>query len=137
MAGSKNGTFLFDRQYMDYHADRFADHSLMFYRDEALCALLPANELDATLYSHQGLTYGGLVTDLNMTAADVMRLFADLNGYLHSVGILPVCIDAGVWCGTDYQGVIYYNHVAAKCSLEPHQTKGNKKIAGCRCRRGG
>ena len=32
VAQSKNGTFLFDRRYMDYHADRFQDHSLMFYR---------------------------------------------------------------------------------------------------------
>jgi hypothetical protein len=26
---SRNGTFLFDRGYMDYHADRFTDASLM------------------------------------------------------------------------------------------------------------
>ena len=30
---SRNGTFLFMRGYMDYHADRFADFSLMAYRD--------------------------------------------------------------------------------------------------------
>ena len=62
VAQSKNGTFLFDRQYMDYHADRFHDHSLLFYRDEKLYALFPANENGKILYSHQGLTYGGLVT---------------------------------------------------------------------------
>ena len=56
---SKNGTFLFMRHYMDYHADRFADHSLMFYQEGKLVALLPANEADSVLYSHQGLTYGG------------------------------------------------------------------------------
>ena len=44
VATSKNGTFLFFRDYMDYHADRFRDHSLMFYRDGGLFALLPANE---------------------------------------------------------------------------------------------
>ena len=33
VAESKNGTFLFDRHYMDYHSDRFQDYSLMFYRD--------------------------------------------------------------------------------------------------------
>ena len=43
VAASKNGTFLFERQFMDYHADRFTDCSLMFYRDNALYALLPAN----------------------------------------------------------------------------------------------
>ena len=38
VAASKNGTFLFERQFMDYHADRFTDCSLMFYRDNALYA---------------------------------------------------------------------------------------------------
>ena len=43
VAKSKNGTFLFFRDYMDYHADRFRDHSLMFYLDDNLYALMPAN----------------------------------------------------------------------------------------------
>ena len=30
---SKNGTFLFVRDYMDYHRDRFQDCSLLVYRD--------------------------------------------------------------------------------------------------------
>ena len=41
---SKNATFLFYRGYMDYHADRFADFSLMFYDKGRLCALMPAND---------------------------------------------------------------------------------------------
>ena len=44
---SKNGTFLFERDYMDYHRDRFFDHSLMFLDDKGrLVALLPANEVE-------------------------------------------------------------------------------------------
>lgn len=43
VARSKNGTFLFDRRYMDYHSDRFEDYSLMFYREGRLYALMPAN----------------------------------------------------------------------------------------------
>ena len=31
VAQSKNGTFLFQRNFMDYHADRFFDCSLMIY----------------------------------------------------------------------------------------------------------
>ena len=38
---SKNGTFLFERDYMDYHKERFTDASLMIYNDNRLCALLP------------------------------------------------------------------------------------------------
>lgn len=88
VAKSKNGTFLFDRNYMDYHADRFADFSLMFYNDKhKLCALLPANIADGTLYSHQGLTYGGLVTDGKTKAETVIGCFSELRGYLMSQGI--------------------------------------------------
>ena len=51
---SKNGTFLFKRQYMDYHSDRFTDHSLLFFNKKRhLIAFLPANEVkkeDGTLW---------------------------------------------------------------------------------------
>ena len=39
---SKNATFLFFRNYMDYHSDRFIDNSLMVYdKNDQLFALLP------------------------------------------------------------------------------------------------
>ena len=56
---SRNSTFLFNRSYMDYHSDRFADCSLMAYKQGKLRAILPACITDDTLHSHQGLTYGG------------------------------------------------------------------------------
>ena len=78
---SKNGLFLFDRNYMDYHADRFTDHSLMFYENGTLLALLPANVKDGTLYSHQGLTFGGIVSDSRMTTARMLVLLEKLLTY--------------------------------------------------------
>ena len=56
VASSKNATFLLDRGYMDYHAYRFHDCSLMFYKDGRLYALLPAHAAEGTLVSHPGLT---------------------------------------------------------------------------------
>lgn len=79
---SKNGTFLIDRHYMDYHSDRFNDCSLMFYEDGVLMALLPANLSGDTLYSHQGLTYGGLILHRLATTEWVMNLFRELNNWL-------------------------------------------------------
>lgn len=87
VATSKNGTFLFDRRYMDYHSDRFPDHSLVFYRKGRLYALLPATLQPTGLISHAGLTYGGLITDHRATAADVCELFILLNDYLRQEGI--------------------------------------------------
>ena len=66
---SKNGTFLFLRDYMDYHCDRFHDHSLLVWDGkDRLLAVLPAHANDKTLSSHDGLTYGGFITDDNMKA---------------------------------------------------------------------
>lgn len=80
--GSRQGTFLFRRAYMDYHADRFADHSLMFYDEkQRLIAQLPANERDGVLYSHQGLTYGGLLTSSTVTQVQVLAIFNALLDY--------------------------------------------------------
>ena len=63
VARSKNGVFLFFRDYMDYHSDRFRDHSLLVFEDETLIALLPANAEGDVLVSHGGLTYGGIISD--------------------------------------------------------------------------
>ncbi len=84
---SKQGTFLFDRAYMDYHRERFRDKSLMFFKDKKLYAVLPANVVDDTLWSHQGLTYGGLLTNGHATAADVCALFEELMPFLGNAGI--------------------------------------------------
>lgn len=79
---SKNGIFMFDRNYMDYHADRFTDHSLMIYDEDKLLALLPANEKDGALYSHQGLTFGGFVMDNKMKSAKMLEVLSCLKEYL-------------------------------------------------------
>ncbi len=72
---SKNGVFLFYRDYMDYHSDRFKDRSLMFYRNGNLVALLPANLKDGVLYSHEGLTFGGIITDYKIKTPTVLEIF--------------------------------------------------------------
>lgn len=97
VALSKNGTFLFDRGYMDYHSDRFKDHSLMVYKDGALYALLPANEDGDTWRSHQGLTYGGLVMSGRCRAAMVRDLFVQLNAYLKTQGYRRVVYKHVPW----------------------------------------
>lgn len=94
VATSKNGTFLFDRRYMDYHADRFEDCSLMFFLNGKLYGLLPANRRGDVLYSHQGLTYGGLIMNEKATASAVLQLFREMNGWLLSQGIAKVIYKA-------------------------------------------
>lgn len=79
---SRNGTFLHRRGYMDYHAHRFTDHSLMFYRDTELIAILPAHIKEECFCSHNGLTYGGLLLATGTTTAEVLHLFDIAKEYI-------------------------------------------------------
>ena len=81
---SRNGTFLHKRGYMDYHAHRFADHSLMFYCRTELAAILPAHIKDDSFCSHNGLTYGGLLLPDSTTTAEVLELFGVMLKYLNT-----------------------------------------------------
>lgn len=103
---SRQGTFLFDRNYMDYHQDRFHDHSLMIYYKDKLYALLPANEVVSAsnneipqkeLVSHQGLTYGGLLTCNKMTAELTCETFEAIGNYLKQEGFSKLTYKAIPW----------------------------------------
>lgn len=94
---SRNGTFLFNRAYMDYHSDRFADHSLLLRHKGRLCALLPANEAGDTLWTHQGLTYGGLVVSSDATTSLVCDMMESIKTYLHQQGFRCMVYKAVPW----------------------------------------
>lgn len=91
--GSRNATFLFKRDFMDYHADRFEDHSLIALRGGKPCALLPANIIvddagDKILQSHWGLTYGGwLLTGHHPDASEMLEIFERLKDYAKNENI--------------------------------------------------
>ncbi|MEM6718752.1 MAG: GNAT family N-acetyltransferase [Bacteroidota bacterium] len=72
---------------MDYHQDRFKDHSLMLYKKEKLVALFPANQHATHLYSHQGLTYGGLLINENLKLDDVIACLQQILEYLKEQNI--------------------------------------------------
>ncbi|QSH58000.1 GNAT family N-acetyltransferase [Photobacterium damselae subsp. damselae] len=86
---AKNYHFFFERNYMDYHADRFVDHSLMIYDNKnSLIALLPANILNNKLFSHQGLTFGGLIIKNNIKQKEILEIFSCLKQYLKDNNIV-------------------------------------------------
>lgn len=109
VAMARNGHFMHRRAYMDYHADRFTDHSLLFFneRDE-LRALLPANADDATLYSHQGLSFGGLILHPDTRAAEVLATMDALRHYAHAQGFATLI----------YKAMPAIYHQAAACDDE-------------------
>lgn len=85
-----NGTFLLKRRFMDYHSDRFTDASMLFYNEKGrIIAILPANyDGDSgTVWSHQGLTYGGLIMAKDISAVHVGEIFKLTMDYYGKMGV--------------------------------------------------
>ncbi len=72
---------------MDYHSDRFEDASLMVLKEGEIAAIFPANRVDNVVYSHQGLTYGGLVLDHSSKLNMVIFIFQEILKYYEGLGI--------------------------------------------------
>lgn len=72
---------------MDYHQDRFDDFSLMVYKNENLFAILPGHQIEGILYSHKGLTYGGLVLLKTAKLLDVAEALEAILKFLHQNNI--------------------------------------------------
>ncbi|MCU8031118.1 hypothetical protein L5M51_15300 [Shewanella sp. SM73] len=80
---AKNKHFFFLRDFMEYHSDRFQEHSLMIFDDsDKLFAILPANQVDDTLHSHQGLTFGGLIIKSSAKQNEVIKAFESISEFL-------------------------------------------------------
>lgn len=88
VAHAKNATFLFHRDFMEYHQDRFEDYSLLIFDEKNhLKAILPANKVENTLYSHQGLTYGGLVLNQKTRLQEVIEIVHSVLKFLNENGV--------------------------------------------------
>lgn len=91
---------------MDYHKDRFEDYSLLFYKDDKLVALLPANQKEKVIQTHGGLSYGGLVYTSKLRTKDVLELFAIFLQYYKEQGFKELYYKA--------LPDIYYNYPASE-----------------------
>lgn len=78
--------FFFKRGFMEYHADRFQDASLMFYEDDKLVAVFPASMYDNVLISHGGLTFGGMLFSAKVRASTVLEVFEALLTHARGIG---------------------------------------------------
>lgn len=92
VARAKNGSFLFMRGYMDYHADRFEDFSLIARNEKGrIAALLPANRRGSLLQSHGGLTYGGWIAGFkNFDVIAMLAIQNAANRFLADAGITGI-----------------------------------------------
>lgn len=93
-ASCKNSLFMFDRGFMDYHSDRFTDHSLLFFDEGELTAILPMSEKECALASHGGLTYGGFLTGSSMKQHTMNDCFDALITYARDKGFREIIYKA-------------------------------------------
>ncbi|MBF2708379.1 GNAT family N-acetyltransferase [Flavobacterium soyangense] len=84
---AKNSTFLFHRDFMGYHNVKFQDYSLIVLDKEKWVAVLPANIVGNEVFSHQGLTYGGLVYNEKIKLASVIEIFKGILSFLNENNI--------------------------------------------------
>jgi hypothetical protein len=89
-----NATFLFDRNFMEYHADRFQDFSLLVFENDILQAVVPANCKDNQIFSHQGLTYGGFVFRNEFPLSQIEAVLSEIFNFLRVQGFVQLVIKA-------------------------------------------
>lgn len=94
---ARQATFLFNRNYMDYHASRFNDCSFVVKQKKRIIAVFPANRVGEILYSHQGLTYGGLLTSKTIGVERVAQILDELSIYLKRIGVNRIIYKAIPW----------------------------------------
>lgn len=88
VSNAVNSTFLINRNFMDYHQDRFEDCSLLFYNKKGLRGIIPANKDGRAVFSHTGLTYGGLIWGANCYSSEISEMLSDtLRYYKDSLGV--------------------------------------------------
>lgn len=78
---SKNGLFFYNRDFLEYHANRFLDHSLIIYKKNKVIALFPANEIKEEIISHGGLTFGSLILSFEIKATEVILILKQIKFY--------------------------------------------------------
>ncbi len=93
VANAKNATFLFHRDFMEYHQDRFEDFSLLVFDDnQQIIAVLPANKVGELLFSHQGLTYGGVLLQEKTKLSDCISIVKSVFEYLDTLGFKKLIV---------------------------------------------
>ncbi len=94
IAEARNATFLFDRNFMEYHSDRFHDHSMIIAKGDVWLAVLPGHIKENAYYSHYGLTYGGFVYGMKMKLASLIDITKSVLKYLNDNKITTFYVKA-------------------------------------------
>jgi len=85
---SRNGHFLFRRDYLEYHADRFPGASYLFRENGRWIGAIPGHDLpDGGWATHHGLTFGGLVVARDARSSQIRDMLNGLHEHLAGRGV--------------------------------------------------
>ena len=127
---------------MDYHSDKFKDNSLLIYKNSKLVALFPLNITDGKVYSHQGLTYGGIIVKNDIKFIKYLELFTEVLIYLHDISIdklfikqIPLIYNSNFNGELDYlsfisAGVIYRRDIISVIDMQNDFKISKDRIQG-------
>lgn len=89
---ARNGILLFERDFIEYHGDRFHDFSYVIYLNGRPVALFPAAVIGEGnhIVSHPGLTFGGVVFRKDLRGQDAIEIVDALLDELKMQGISKV-----------------------------------------------
>jgi hypothetical protein len=89
LSNCKGQTFMFNRNFMDYHSDRFIDRSIVVLDNNQIVALLPAslNNDKISITSHSGLTYGSFIVKENIRTIKTIEYLHLVIKFLHQNNI--------------------------------------------------
>jgi hypothetical protein len=85
--GARARHFMFERAYMDYHQDRFADASWFVLLNNRPIAVLAASKEGDEVTCHGGLTFGGLLSNPELTTVRAMAALAAIATALRADGV--------------------------------------------------
>ncbi|EHA1124986.1 methicillin resistance protein [Vibrio navarrensis] len=91
VARSHKSTFMHTRNFLNYHKNRYDDHSVMVYKDDNLVAIFPAAKYgEFTIVSHIGATYGGLVYDERIYGNVTVSILLEIRKYYFGLGFTEI-----------------------------------------------
>ncbi len=93
LQGAPNATLMHQRSFLAYHGNRFQDASVLIYSKNRPVAVFAAHREEKEVYSHQGLSYSGLIHE-PCSFDQELQLYLQLLRYYEEQGISQLQIKA-------------------------------------------
>lgn len=132
ISAARNGSFIFFRDYLDYHSNRYEDHSFLILKNGKIEGVIPGNIRGSTYYSHEGLTYGGIVSTSKIGTLDMVEIFKLINIELSKLGIQEFIYKSipsiyhTMPCQEDIYALAINNAVKIGCNISTTISMNNK-----------